>query len=140
MSDLRKKKTEREQANHKQGINCDVEFQQMVEHSRQNILEMIPHTSSENIKISVCIKKRPLFQNELTNGEIDCVTVFNPKVSVHACKFRVDGVSKYVDNQEYSFDNAFSELESNEELYDFSIKPILDRIFNQGVITVFAYG
>jgi len=38
------------------------------------------------------------------------------------------------------FDNAFAEDESTDELYAFQIKPIIDRVFNQGVVTVFAYG
>jgi kinesin family protein 2/24 len=38
------------------------------------------------------------------------------------------------------FDNAFGHDETNEELYLFSIKPIIDLVFNQGIVTVFAYG
>ncbi len=68
------------------------------------------------------------------------MTVFNPKVQVHGCKFKVDGVTKYIDNQEFQFDNTFNEDESNLELYNFSIKPIIDLVFNSGVVTVFAYG
>ena len=34
----------------------------------------------------------------------------------------------------------FDEHESNEELYFYSIRPILDLVFNQGVVTIFAYG
>lgn len=59
---------------------------------------------------------------------------------VHECKYKVDGITKYVENQEFGFDNTFGEEESNEELYFYAIKPILDLIFNQGIITIFAYG
>lgn len=59
-------------------------------------------------------------------GEIDCVSCSNPFVIVHECKFKVDGVTKYIDNQDFNFDNTFSQYESNEELYFYSIKPILD--------------
>ena len=47
---------------------------------------------------------------------------------------------KFIENQEFEFDNTFSENETNEELYDCSIKPILDLVFNTGTITIFAYG
>lgn len=98
------------------------------------------------------MKKRPVFLNELANGmnnlnlnslnlgEIDCVSVSNPLITVHECKFKVDGITKFVDNSEFLFDNAFSHSESNEELYVYSIRPILDLVFNQGIVTVFAYG
>ena len=64
----------------------------------------------------------------------------NPLVIVHENKFKVDGVTKFIENQEFEFDNTFSENETNEELYDCSIKPILDLVFNTGTITIFAYG
>jgi kinesin family member 2/24 len=81
------------------------------------------------------------FQNNLNeSGEIDCVSASNPVITVHECKYKVDGITKYVDNSEFLFDNAFSHLESNDELYQYSIKPILDLVFNQGIVTVFAYG
>ena len=61
-------------------------------------------------------------------------------MTVHECKYKVDGVTKVVENSEFTFDNSFSHLESNEELYEYSVKPILDLVFNQGIVTVFAYG
>lgn len=59
---------------------------------------------------------------------------------VHECKYRVDGITKFVENSEFEFDNTFSNEESTEELYFYSIRPILDLAFNQGIVTVFAYG
>lgn len=82
------------------------------------------------MKISVCFKKRPIFQQELADGEIDVISVTNPKIYVHDCKYKVDGVTKTIENTEFKFDNAFSEHESNEELYFYQVRPILDLIFN----------
>lgn len=31
-------------------------------------------------------------------GEIDCVSCSNPTITVHECKYKVDGVTKFVDN------------------------------------------
>lgn len=59
---------------------------------------------------------------------------------VHEPKYKVDGVTKFVDTQRFTFDNTFGEHESNEELYFYSIRPIIDLVFNQGIVTVFAYG
>ena len=55
-------------------------------------------------------------------------------------KFKVEGITKYIENSEFKFDNAFNDDESNEELYHYSIKPILDLVFNTGTLTIFAYG
>jgi hypothetical protein len=38
------------------------------------------------------------------------------------------------------FDNAFSEEETDLELYFYSVRPIIDIVFNMGIVTVFAYG
>ena len=61
-------------------------------------------------------------------------------VTVHECRYKVDGITKYIDNQDFQFDNTFADNESNEDLYNLSISPILDLVFNTGTITVFAYG
>lgn len=92
------------------------------------------------MKISVCFKKRPCFQHELADGEIDIVSVSNPKISIHDCRFKVDGVTKIIDNTDFKFDNCFGEHDTNQELYFFQVNPILDLIFNQGIVTIFAYG
>jgi kinesin family protein 2/24 len=86
------------------------------------------------------VKKRPVFSNELAGGEIDCVSSSNPHIIVHECRYKVDGITKFIDNSEFEFDNSFSHEESNEELYYYSIRPILDLVFNTGIVTVFAYG
>lgn len=65
------------------------------------------------MKICVCVKKRPIFANELSGGkyinftysnllgEIDCVSVSNPYITVHECKYKVDGITKFIDNSEF---------------------------------------
>jgi kinesin family protein 2/24 len=73
-------------------------------------------------------------------GEIDCVSCSNPSLIVHECKYKVDAITKYIENSEFLFDNSFGHDETNEDLYMFSIKPIIDLVFNQGIVTVFAYG
>lgn len=54
-------------------------------------------------------------------GEIDVISTSNPKMIVHECRYKVDGITKYIENTEFDFDNAFSHEESNEELYKYSI-------------------
>ena len=68
------------------------------------------------------------------------VSVKNPKIIVHDCRYKVDGVTKTIENTDFKFDNAFCENQTSEELYFYQIRPILDLIFNQGIVTIFAYG
>lgn len=69
------------------------------------------------MKICVCVRKRPLFDKEYNAGEIDCVSTANPKVIVHECKHKVDGITKYIDSHEFKFDNTYSETETAEDVY-----------------------
>jgi kinesin family protein 2/24 len=66
----------------------------MVEQERMKVPMKKMHNFADNMKISVCFKKRPVFHYELADGEIDIVSVSNPKIIVHDCRFKVDGVTK----------------------------------------------
>ena len=99
-----------------------------------------PYKSSKDCKIFVCVRKRPIFQKELMDGEIDCISAINPKVYVYECKIKIDGYNKYIDTNEFKFDNAFNENDSTMLLYNCTIQPSLDILLNGGVVTCFAYG
>ena len=45
------------------------------------------------------------------------ISVVNPKIIVHDCRYKVDGVSKTIVNEEFKFDNCFDDEEEAEELY-----------------------
>ena len=92
------------------------------------------------MRIWVSVRKRILFEKEAISGQIDCVDVQNPIIRVGEPKFKIDGITKYIDNNDYIFDNAFSDAESSEDIYQNCVRPTLDQIFNDGISTVFAYG
>lgn len=54
-------------------------------------------------------------------GEVDCVSCTNPAILVHACSYKVDGVSKFIDNTGYVVDHTFGESETTDSLYENSI-------------------
>ena len=81
-----------------------------------------------------------MFQKELQLGEIDIVSVTNPAIIVHECKYKVDGITKFVDNQGFQMDNTFGDQATTESLYSNSIQPQIDFLFDGGVVTCFAYG
>lgn len=76
-----------------------------------------PHTPASHLRLCVCVRKRPIFKKEESSGENDAVSVSNPQVRVLAPKFKVDGITKYIENNDFIFDNAFNEAEDTSDLY-----------------------
>ena len=106
MEEDKRHKLEKEAENMAEGKTGDVDFEMMIEKYRQGIESRKAHSTPDALKINVCVRKRPLFKKETQGGEIDCVSVANPTILVHECKFKVDGITKYLDNQEFHFDNV----------------------------------
>lgn len=77
------------------------------------------HVSSKQMNICVCVRKRPLFDKETKSGEIDVVTVANPNISIHNPQFKVDGITKYIQNNDFNFDNSYAEHEETISMYHF---------------------
>lgn len=73
-------------------------------------------------------------------GEIDSVSTFNPKIVIHECKIKIDGITKYIDDSEFIFDNAFCDDTNTDEVFRCSVLPTIDLVLNYGNVTVFAYG
>lgn len=42
------------------------------------------------------------------------MSCFNPEVTVHDCKLRVDGISKYLDSVGFRFDHTFGDEDSTD--------------------------
>ena len=99
-----------------------------------------PHEEIGNTKIFVVVRKRPLSKKEQMNGEIDNISVINPKVTVHECKIKVDGITKYLEDHQFYFDNTFGENETTQEIYDYTVGPMIEMVLNKGIVTCFAYG
>ena len=120
----------------------DKDYERMIRMKRADIYssEPEPHTSIDNSKIFVIVRKGPLSKKEINNGEIDCISCLNPKVVVHECKIKIDGITKYLEDHEFYFDNTFSENENTEEIYGYTIEPMINLVLKKGIVTCFAYG
>ncbi len=105
-----------------------------------DIQKKSPHVTSEQSKIFVCVRKRPISDKELENGEIDCVSALNPKICIYDCKMKIDGYTKYIDTNEFYYDNVFDESEDTQSVYECTIEPTIPILLNGGVVTCFAYG
>ncbi|XP_039567774.1 kinesin-like protein KIF2C isoform X1 [Passer montanus] len=94
----------------------------------------------EERRICVCVRKRPLNKQELQKKECDVVTVPSKCVlMVHEPKQKVD-LTKYLETQTFRFDFSFDENSSNEMVYRFTARPLVETIFEGGKATCFAYG
>jgi len=99
-------------------------------------------TASQVPKICICVRKRPISAKELEKKDHDSITCYHPHVTVHNAKFKVDGITKYLDHTTLRFDHAFDETMNNDVIYEHSTKSLIDFICEGtgGRATVFAYG
>ncbi|XP_060087677.1 kinesin-like protein KIF2C isoform X2 [Heteronotia binoei] len=118
------------------------EFARMVKEYRATI-DCRPISMNDPIeehRICVCVRKRPLNKQELGKKECDIITVANRNtILVHEPKVKVD-LTKYLENQAFRFDFSFDETASNEMVYWFTARPLVQTIFEGGKATCFAYG
>ncbi|XP_071743340.1 kinesin-like protein KIF2A isoform X4 [Lepeophtheirus salmonis] len=109
----------------------------------QEQLEFNPFHDGDTItdhQITVCVRKRPLNKKEEKRREVDVVTMPNKdQIIVHEPKTKVD-LTKYLDNQHFRYDYAFDDTATNELVYKYAARPLVQNIFEGGMATCFAYG
>ena len=118
------------------------EFQAMVTEYRQQLESKVltMNEPQKDLKICVCVRKRPITKKELSKKDIDVLTIPNKEVViVHIPKVKVD-LTKYIDNQKFRFDYGFHESCSNELVYHFTAQPLVQSLFQGNNPMVFAYG
>ena len=120
--------------------NTDADFDILVDQHKAAVGAALNHVSASDMDICICVRKRPLFDKEYESGDIDAVSTSNPKVVIHQPKFRVDGITKYVADTNFEFDNSFNENENSQDMYQYSIRDLLPSLFKNGIVTCFAYG
>lgn len=140
MNKRRQEKMAKEIENEANGKLGDVEFEEMINKERFKIDFLSDHTDSQHLKLTVCVRKRPIFIKELQEGEIDCISAANPEIKIFSAKFKVDGITKCIETNHFAFDNVFNENETTDVIYDQSLRNIMKEIFENGFVTLFAYG
>ncbi|XP_049282443.1 kinesin-like protein Klp10A isoform X3 [Anopheles funestus] len=124
------------------GGNPNWEFINMIR-EYQNTIDFRPLVEGQPVdihQITVCVRKRPLNQKEMTRKEVDVVCIPNKNtLIVHEPKAKVD-LTKYLDNQKFRFDYTFDETCSNEMVYMYTAKPLVQAVFEGAMATCFAYG
>jgi kinesin family member 2/24 len=139
---MEEKKNERaaeEARNRANGNLGDVDFQKMIrEYREENVMPEEPHTPPGDMKICICIRKRPVNSKEIKKKDHDAVTCSNPTVVVHDCKLKVDGITKYLDNTLFRMDHIFGEDDTTDDIYMYSVQPLAEFVLEGGRATVFA--
>ncbi|XP_033218474.1 kinesin-like protein KIF2A [Belonocnema kinseyi] len=122
--------------------NPNWEFLAMIR-EYQNSIDFRPLRDSDAVEdhqITVCVRKRPCNKKELNRKEVDVISVpSKDQIVVHEPKAKVD-LTKYLENQLFRFDYAFDETCTNEIVYKYTAKPLVQTIFDGGMATCFAYG
>ncbi|CAE7872450.1 DSK1, partial [Symbiodinium sp. KB8] len=106
------------------------------------------HIPPGNVRINIVARKRPIGRKEVSRQEYDVVTCLNPTVVVHYPKTKVDGITKYLENQTFEFDHVSGARVSpgngrcsTDMVYEYSVLPLVAHIFTPGGrATCFAYG
>jgi hypothetical protein len=113
------------------------QFQQQAQ-KQQNMEEQFQDNQKSH-QVTVCIRKRPFNEREVARNEVDVVSVpSKDEIVLHEDKTK--GRIKYVENQHFKFDYAFDETCSNNLVYKYTAKPLVQNIFEGGMATCFAYG
>ena len=76
------------------------------------------HTHTQEERIKVCVRKRPLFPKEAEKGDSDVlVTDNNMRLQVLEPKVKVD-LTKYTEEHDFFFDEVLDETASNQQVYE----------------------
>jgi kinesin family protein 2/24 len=99
-------------------------------------------SNEEQPKICIAVRKRPISDKERKRKDHDSVTCYHPTVTVHNCKVKVDGITKYLDHSSFCFDYGIDEDQTTEDIYQHSTLPLVEFTCSGkgGRATVFAYG
>mmetsp|Transcript_46280 Transcript_46280/g.128775 ORF Transcript_46280/g.128775 Transcript_46280/m.128775 type:complete len:744 (-) Transcript_46280:114-2345(-) len=100
-----------------------------------------PGTSkaSRNSRLAVVVRKRPMNNREAQAQQQDVLFCRHNTVMVREPKLKVD-LTRYVEEHNFLFDQAFDETVTNEKLYCACVRPLIDAVFNRAKCTCFAYG
>jgi len=141
MEEAKQQRAAEELRNREMGTPGDVDFMRMIRQYRET--QAPPeqqHSPPGDMKICICIRKRPINAKEVKRFDYDSVSCLNPLVVVHDCKFKVDGIAKYLDNNSFEFDHTFHEDSESEDIYYYAVQPLVNFVMSGGRATVFAYG
>jgi len=124
-------------------MNKDEFFQTLSSWRAQHLQEPSQASSKSvdvNSRVRVCVRKRPIFDNEVQAGEFDVISVRDSEVVVHNCLTKADLKSLFVSHMAFPFAHAFSENTTDDEVYRQCASPAVEHALRAGVATIFMFG
>ena len=98
------------------------------------------HPHQKISKIKVLVRKRPANQREQIQNDIDIIEKKGKDtIIVKELKNKVD-LTKYIEEHHFTFDAAYDEKSTNQQIYNEIVKPMIKAAFEKTKITCFAYG
>lgn len=95
----------------------------------------------DNGSIRVCVRRRPIFKDELKNFEFDVVTCINGnRVVIHDARMHTDMKRQFINHHTFEFDKVFNERSSNDDVYKDTAAPLTDIAVSGGYATCLMYG
>ena len=95
--------------------------------------------NSQKSQIIIAIRLRPLSQNEKDLSDIESVSVIN-STSLTVSAENYTKKNNQIKYQQFFFDHVFDKNASQQEIYNKTTKPLLEKIIEGFNATVFAYG
>mmetsp|Transcript_10874 Transcript_10874/g.14149 ORF Transcript_10874/g.14149 Transcript_10874/m.14149 type:complete len:588 (-) Transcript_10874:103-1866(-) len=92
------------------------------------------HASGTINGLRVCVRKRPAKPNET-----DCVECIGHQILLHEDKVKVD-LTKYESVTKFNLDGVFGENHATTDVYDESVRYLIDNFFAGGTSTCFCFG
>ena len=96
--------------------------------------------------VSVCVRKRPIFDYELDRGDYDVVSIDNTSedshdmCTIHNCVMHPDMKQMQMKLINYPASVAFDEHCSDEDIYRCIAEPLVNNVVDGGVSTILMYG
>ena len=105
-----------------------------------NLNNNLNHPHQKISKIKVVVRKRPANQREQIQNDIDIIEKKGKDtIIVKELKNKVD-LTKYIEEHHFTFDAAYDEKSTNQQIYNEIVKPMIKAAFEKTKITCFAYG
>ncbi|XP_064620210.1 uncharacterized protein LOC135483337 [Lineus longissimus] len=95
---------------------------------------------TDDTKIKVCVRKRPLSKREIKKKDDDVVRIENHHTVVLVEQKVAVDLTKFTQEHAFIYDEVFHESMTNKEVYERTAKHLIKCVFSGGMATCFVYG
>lgn len=100
----------------------------------------IPTNDTINHALRVCVRKRPIFKNDINNFEFDVITCVTNGIIIHDCRMHPDMRRRYIQHNFFALDEIFDSQVSSKSVYNRTVLPLLKSSVENGHCSCIMYG